>query len=154
MIAVDLNPMKLELARTFGATDVVNGAETDAVETVRELTKGGVHYSFEAIGLKTAAEQAFAMLRRGGTATVIGMIPIGQKVEIPGYELLSEKKLQGSNMGSNRFRVDMPRLVDLYLDGRLKLDELVSARIGLDDINEGFAAMKAGAVARSVIMFE
>ena len=89
------------------------------------------------------------MLRAGGTCTVIGMIPVGQSVEIPGYELLAEKKLMGSNMGSNRFRVDMPRYIDLYLDGRLKLDELVSRRISLDEVNDGFDAMKAGEVARS-----
>ena len=94
------------------------------------------------------------MLRAGGTCTVIGMIPFGQSVEIPGYELLAEKKLIGSNMGSNRFRVDMPRYIDLYLDGRLKLDELVSRRISLDEVNDGFDAMKAGEVARCVIMFE
>ena len=82
------------------------------------------------------------------------MIPMGQKVEVPGFELLSEKRLMGSNMGSNRFRIDMPRCIEFYLDGRLKLDELVSARIGLDDINEGFANMKAGSVARSVILFD
>ena len=114
----------------------------------------GVHYAFEAIGMKQTTEQAFGMLRAGGTCTVIGMIPIGQIVEIPGYELLAEKKLIGSNMGSNRFRVDMPRYIDLYLDGRLKLDELVSRRISLDEVNDGFDAMKAGEVARSVIMFD
>ncbi len=154
VIAVDLNPVKLELARTFGATDVVNGSETDAVAAVKELTKGGVHYSFEAIGAKSAAEQAFNMLRPGGTATIIGMIPFGTKIELHGADFLAERKIQGSNMGSNRFRVDMPRLVDLYLDGRLKLDELVSARITLEDINDGFAQMKQGSLARSVIVFD
>lgn len=154
VIAIDMLPWKLELAREFGATDLVNAAEGDAVEQVRELTNGGVEYSFEAIGLKVAAEQAFGMLRKGGTATVIGMIPEGQKIEIPGSDLLDEKRIQGSNMGSNRFRVDMPRYVDLYMQGKLKLDELVSARIGLDQINEGFEAMRRGDVARSVIMFE
>ena len=99
--------------------------------------------------MKQTSEQAFGMLRSGGTCTVIGMIPIGQSVEVPGYELLAEKRLMGSNMGSNRFRVDMPRYIDLYLDGRLKLDELVSRRIGLDEVNDGFDAMKAGEVARS-----
>ena len=153
VIAVDLHPMKLELARAFGATDLVNAAEVNPVAAVAELTNGGVHYSFEAIGLKIAAEQAFAMLRPGGTATIIGMIPMGTKIELPGNEFLAERKIQGSNMGSNRFRVDMPRLCDLYLDGRLKLDELVSARIKLEEINDGFAAMKAGEVARSVIIF-
>ena len=153
IIAIDMNDTKLAMATDFGATDVINATGTDAIAAVKELTHGGVEYSFEAIGSKVAAEQAFNMLMSGGTATVIGMIPIGQKVEVDGYQLLAEKKLQGSNMGSNRFRVDMPRYVDLYLQGRLKLDELVSARIDLDHVNEGFAAMKTGTVARSVIMF-
>lgn len=154
IIAIDMLDNKLELARDFGATDLVNAGEGDPVQQVLELTGGGVKYSFEAIGLKVAAEQAFGMLAAGGTATVIGMIPIGQNVELPGVAFLSEKKIQGSNMGSNRFRVDMPRYIDMYMDGRLKLDELVSARIGLDEVNDGFAAMKSGSVARSVIVFD
>jgi S-(hydroxymethyl)glutathione dehydrogenase/alcohol dehydrogenase len=154
VIAVDMLPFKLELAKQFGATHTVNASDGTAVAQVQEIAGGGVHYAFEAIGLKTAAEQAFAMLRRGGTATVIGMIPLGQNVEIPGVDLLFEKKLQGCNMGSNRFRVDMPRYIDLYMDGRLKLDELVSRRIRLDEINDGFDAMRSGEVARSVILFD
>jgi S-(hydroxymethyl)glutathione dehydrogenase/alcohol dehydrogenase len=154
VIAVDMVPEKLALAEQFGATDTVDASNGDAVGQVQELTGGGVQYSFEAIGLKHTAEQGFAMLRRGGVCTVIGMIPLGQTVEIPGFELLMEKRLQGSNMGSNRFRVDMPRYIDLYLDGRLKLDELVSQRITLDEVNEGFEAMKGGSVARSVIVFD
>jgi S-(hydroxymethyl)glutathione dehydrogenase / alcohol dehydrogenase len=153
IIAVDLNEMKLKLAEQFGATDLVDAGAGDPVAQVMELTGGGVEYSFEAIGLKQTAEQAFSMLRAGGTATIIGMIPLGTMIELHGVELLSEKRIQGSNMGSNRFRIDMPRYVDMYLDGRLKLDELVSARIGLDDINDGFEAMKRGEVARSVIVF-
>jgi S-(hydroxymethyl)glutathione dehydrogenase/alcohol dehydrogenase len=81
------------------------------------------------------------------------MIPEGVKIELPGSDLLDEKRIQGSNMGSNRFRDDMPRYVELYLQGRLKLDELVSARIGLEEVNQGFAAMRRGEVARSVIAF-
>lgn len=154
IIAIDMLDNKLELARQFGATDTVNAGEGDPVAQVVEMTGGGVHYSFEAIGLKVAAEQAFGMIRNGGTATIIGMIPVGQNVELPGVSFLFEKKIQGSNMGSNRFRVDMPRYVDLYLDGRLKLDELVSARISLDDVNDGFEKMKQGSVARSVIVFD
>jgi S-(hydroxymethyl)glutathione dehydrogenase/alcohol dehydrogenase len=154
IIAVDTLPWKLELAREFGATDVINAADGDPVEHVLELTDGGVEYSFEAIGLKITAEQSFAMLRKGGTATIIGMIPEGQRIELPGSEFLDEKKIQGSNMGSNRFRIDMPRYVDLYLSGRLKLDELVSRRITLDEVNDGFEAMRRGEVARSVIVFD
>ena len=154
VIAVDRIREKLDLAVTFGATDSIDASDGTSVQQVLELSGGGVHYAFEAIGLKATAQDAFAMLRRGGTATVIGMIPLGESVEIPGFELLYEKRLQGSNMGSNRFRVDMPRYIDLYMDGRLKLDELVSQRISLNDVNEGFEAMKAGSVARSVILFD
>lgn len=154
IIAVDMLDAKLELARQFGATDVVNASNGDAVSQVQALTGGGVEYSFEAIGLKATAEQAWQMLGQGGTATVVGMIPMGQSIELGGVDFLAEKKIQGSNMGSNRFRFDMPRYVDLYMDGKLMLDELVSARIKLDEINDGFAAMKKGEIARSVIVFD
>ena len=154
IIAVDQVQSKLELARKFGATDLVNAAEVDPVGAVRELTGGGVHYSFEAIGLAKTAQQAFKMVRRGGTATVVGMIPVGAMVEIHGPEFLAEKKLQGCNMGSNRFRVDIPRLVDFYLQGKLHLDELISKRIRLEEVNEAFAQLETGEVARNVIMFD
>jgi len=154
VIAVDMMGNKLEMAKTFGATDVVNASECDPVEAVKELTGGGVQYSFEAIGLKVTAEQAFRILRPGGAATIIGMIPAGVKIELTGSAFLQEKKIQGSMMGSNRFRVDMPRFVDFYLDGKLHLDEMVSKRIGLADLNQAFDDMKAGTVARSVIIFD
>ncbi len=154
VIAVDMVGSKLELAQELGATHVVNAADTDPIEAVRELTGGGVHHAFEAVGMKQTAEQAFGMLRSGGQATVIGMIPVGTKVELHGVELLSEKKLTGSNMGSNQFRTDMPRFVEMYLDGRLKLDEMVSKTISLEEINEGFEDMKTGNIARSVITFD
>lgn len=153
IIAVDMQPSKLELAKVFGATDVVN-AKDDPVAQVIELTGGGVHYSFEAIGLKTTAEQSFKMLRRGGTATIIGMIPVGTNIEIHGADLLSERKLQGSIMGSNRFPVDMPRFVDFYMQGKLHLDELISSHIRLEDVNDAMANLKTGEVARQVIMFD
>ncbi|AOY94882.1 alcohol dehydrogenase [Cupriavidus sp. USMAA2-4] len=154
IIAIDRVPGKLELARQFGATDVVDAGATDAVEAVRALTGGGVHHAFEAIGLKQTAEQAFGMLRRGGTATVIGMIPPGQKVELKGTDFLAEKRIQGSMMGSNRFPVDMPRLVDFYLSGKLKLDQLISQRMPLERINDAFDELRRGELARSVILFE
>jgi S-(hydroxymethyl)glutathione dehydrogenase/alcohol dehydrogenase len=154
IIAVDQVAAKLDLAREFGATDVVDASAGDAVAQVRELTGDGVDYSFEAIGLKPTTEQAFAMLRPGGVATVIGMIPLGISIELPGVDFMFEKRIQGSLMGSNQFRTDMPRYADLYLQGRLKLDELVSARLGLDDVNKAFDEMQRGAVARSVIVFD
>ena len=153
IIAVDMVESKLELAQAMGATHVVNASKIDAVEAVKDITRGGVHHSFEAVGMKATAEQCFSMLRSGGQATVIGRIPVGTKIEVHGPDLLSEKTLTGSNMGSNQFRTDMPRFVDMYIDGRLKLDEMVSNTISLDEINEGFDAMKSGSVARSVIAF-
>ena len=154
IIAVDTNPAKLQTATRLGATDLVNPADGDPVERIIEMTSGGVHHALECIGLKSAAEQAFQMLAVGGTATIVGLIPVGEKVELLGYALLGERKLQGCSMGSNRFRVDMPRLIELYLQGRLHLDDWISQRIRLEQINEGFEAMKAGEVIRAIIDFE
>jgi len=154
IIAVDLEEQKLDWATQLGATHTVNPNDGDPVAQVLELTGGGVDYSFEAIGLKLTAEQAYGMIRPGGLATVMGMIPPGVNLEIPGTDLfLSAKRLQGSIMGSNNFKVDMPHLCDLYLGGRLKLDEMVSRTITLEEINDGFDAMKNGEVVRAVIDF-
>src|SRR5205807_3292841 len=154
IIAVDVVAHKLQTAKQLGATHTVDASTADPVKAIRELTGPGVDYAFEAIGLKRAAEQCFESLRPGGTATIIGMIPVGQKVELEGSSFLREKKIQGSSMGSNRFKVDMPKYVDFYMQGRLKLDEMISRRLKLEDVNEAFRAMKAGEVARSVLMFE
>jgi S-(hydroxymethyl)glutathione dehydrogenase/alcohol dehydrogenase len=154
IIAVDRLASKLAMAQTFGATDVIDASSVDAVAAVQQLTGGGVDHAFEAIGLKATAEQAFNMLGKGGTATVIGMVPIGQRLEIDATQLISGKRLQGSNMGSNRFRIDMPQYVDWYLAGRLKLDELVSATMPLEKINDGFATLASGEVARQLILFD
>lgn len=154
IIAIDKDPFKLDLAKVFGATDVIDATAGETVKRIQALTGGGVHYSFECIGLKQTAEQSFSCLRSGGTATLIGMIPVGTRIELHGVDFLRERRIQGCMMGSNRFRVDMPRLIDFYLQGRLRLQEMVSARIALEQVNEGFAALKHGGVARSVIVFE
>jgi S-(hydroxymethyl)glutathione dehydrogenase/alcohol dehydrogenase len=154
IIAIDVVPGKENFARAFGATDFVNAAEVDPVKAVIELTTGGVHHSFEALGMTKTAEQAFDMLRRGGTANIIGMIPVGQSISLTGWAFLGEKRIQGSMMGSNRFPVDMPRLVDMYMAGKLKLDEMISRRLKLEEVNDAFAEMKTGSIARSVIVFD
>ncbi len=156
IIAVDLGSAKLETAQVCGATDVIDASETDdVVSAVREMTGGGVDYAFEAIGRKETVEQVWKMSRLGGTSVVIGMMPFGQNIEIPGYEIfMLEKTLKGSNMGSNAFRVDMPRYCDMYLDGRLKLDEMISHHMPLEDINEGYELMRTGASNRAVIDFD
>jgi S-(hydroxymethyl)glutathione dehydrogenase/alcohol dehydrogenase len=153
IIAVDTVATKLETAREMGATDVVNASNADPVEAIMEMTGGGVHYSFEALGSKNTAEQAFRMLRPGGMATIIGMIPFGTKIELHGADFLRDRKIQGTSMGGNRFRVDMPRLLTLWRQGKLKLDHMVSGHIGLDQINEGFKAMKTGTPVRNLIKF-
>jgi S-(hydroxymethyl)glutathione dehydrogenase/alcohol dehydrogenase len=156
IIAVDLSDEKLQLAVRFGATDVINPSKVNAIEAVKELTKGGVHYSFECVGLKQTAEQAYHMLRPRGVATLIGMISPGVNIEIPGIEMLvTEKRLQGAIMGSNQFRIDFPRFVELYRQGKLHLDDMISDRIGLDGITGALQNLKdnKGTVARQVVMF-
>ena len=154
IIAIDKDPAKLELAKTFGATDGVDASQGEVVKRVLSMTGGGVAYSFECIGLKQTAEDSFAMLRPGGTATILGLIPFGTKIELHGMDFIRERRIQGSMMGSNRFRTDMPRLIQFYRQGRLHLDEMVSGHLELGQINEGFAALKQGGVARNLIRFD
>jgi S-(hydroxymethyl)glutathione dehydrogenase/alcohol dehydrogenase len=153
IIAVDMVESKLATARELGATHSVDASSGDPVEKIKDLTGGGADYTFECIGLKRAAEQAFESIRDGGTATIVGMIPVGQKIELEGSVFLRQKKIQGCTMGSNRFRVDMPRYIDFYMQGRLKLDEMITRTGTLEDVNEAFRAMKAGEVARTVLKF-
>lgn len=155
VIAVDMNEFKLGTALNLGATHIIDASSGDPVEAIRDLTEGqGVDYAFEAIGLAKVAEQCFDAIRFGGTATVIGMIPPGEKVELPGSMFLREKRIQGSMMGSNRFRVDMPKYMEWYRQGRLKLDEMITKRMRLEDVNEAMRAMRDREVTRSVLMFD
>ena len=119
---------------------------------LREVKRWGE--AFEVLGRKETAEQCFAMLAPGGTATIVGMIPFGQKIELHGFDFLREKRIQGSSMGSNRFRIDMPRYIDFYMRGLLKLDEMITRTGKLEDVNDAFRAMKAGEVARTVLTFD
>ncbi|NOX29152.1 MAG: Zn-dependent alcohol dehydrogenase [Actinobacteria bacterium] len=153
IIAIDVVKTKLDLAKNFGATDSIDASADDPVAELLELTSGGVDHAFDAIGLATTPAQAFAMLRAGGTATVIGMVPLGVMVEIPGVDFLAEKRIQGSCMGSNQFRTDAQRFIDFYFDGRLELDSLITDQIGLDKVNEAMEALTTGRVARNVIVF-
>ncbi len=159
VIAIDTNPAKLEVAKQMGATDTINASNMDPVEAVKELLGGaknpfaGVQYSFEALGAKATAEQSFAMLKPGGLATIIGMVPFGTKIELHGADFLRDRKIQGTSMGGNRFRVDMPRLLNMWKQGRLKLDHMISGHIALEQINEAYATMKTGPNVRQIIKF-
>jgi S-(hydroxymethyl)glutathione dehydrogenase/alcohol dehydrogenase len=155
IIAVDAQPWKFDLARKFGATDCLDPKAGDPVAAVHELTGGGADFAFECIGLVATVQQAVAMTGRGGTTVLVGVVPITELVPISAADLtLQEKRITGSYMGSNRFRFDMPKYVDFYLDGRLYLDEMISSRIALDDVNDAFTRMRQGEVARQVIVFD
>lgn len=155
IIAIDRIPAKLVMARQFGATHTVNAVEESPVQAVMGLTANrGVDYSFEAIGNPAVMTQAFRCLRKGGTAVAIGIGGPDAEIAIPAQWLVyGERRLVGSFYGSAAPRVDFDRMLRLYQAGKLKLDELISRRIGLDGVNEAFAAMRAGEVARSIIEF-
>lgn len=153
IIAVDLLDSKLELARSFGATHTVNAAREDPVERIRELTGGqGVHFAFEAIGLVEAPfVQSVLCTRKRGVTVWVGHAPLNTPVTLDARALIQEKTVIGSFYGSARPHVDFPRLLRLYRSGRLKLDELITRRFPLTGVDEAFAALGRGEVARSVL---
>jgi S-(hydroxymethyl)glutathione dehydrogenase/alcohol dehydrogenase len=154
IIAADPIPEKRALAMKLGATDAVDALAEDAGKQIVEMTKGGVDHAIEAVGRSASANLAVSILKRGGTATILGMMPLGEKVGLGAMDLLGGKKLQGAVMGMNRFPVDLPRLVDFYIRGLLDLDSIIAERIPLESINDGFETMKKGDSARSVIVFD
>lgn len=154
VIAADPIAEKRELAQVLGATHTVDAMADDAAKQIIAMTGGGVHYAIEAVGRQASADLAVASLRRGGTAIILGMMPLDCKVGLGAMDLLSGKKLQGAIMGENHFPVDLPRLVDFYMRGLLDLDTLIAERISLDQINQGFDRMRDGHFARSVVVFD
>jgi Zn-dependent alcohol dehydrogenase len=155
IIAVDLRENKLEYARQFGATHSVNASTGDAVKQVRSLTgKRGVDYAFEVVGLPLTIRQAYDVLAKCGMAVVVGISPTKAEVSIPALALAwDERVLTGSLYGSGDFRQDILTLIDLYQAGKLKLDELVTRTYPMEEINEAYAALERGEVARSVVTF-
>jgi S-(hydroxymethyl)glutathione dehydrogenase/alcohol dehydrogenase len=155
IIGLDMFDGKLEMARRVGATHVVNTSNDDPVKAIRALTGGaGVDHAFEAVGNAKLVRQAIESLAIRGTATIVGVMPPDAMIEFPWMAIRPECKVQTSRMGSNRFRIDIPRYLEFYRQGRLLLDEMVTRRGRLDDINEAFRAMKAGEVARTVLTFD
>ncbi len=155
VIAVDLRENKLDFARQFGATHTVNASAGNAVEQVRALTGGrGVDYAFEVVGLPATMRQAFDVLARRGVAVVVGIGPTTAEVSIPVIPLAWEDRtLMGSLYGSARPRIDILRLIDLYRARKLKLDELLTRTYPLEQINDAYAALERGEVARSVVTY-
>jgi S-(hydroxymethyl)glutathione dehydrogenase / alcohol dehydrogenase len=156
IIACDLVDRKLEFAKEFGATHTINAKRENVVERVRALTGGrGADYAFDAIGGAETTLQIVDAVRNGGTAVIVGMAAMNVRAPITPYTMaLQEKVLKGTMYGSVRPNIDFPQLVDLYLDGRLKVDQLVSRTYPLSKINDGFAALVSGEVARGVVVFD
>lgn len=156
VIAVDVVPEKLALARRLGASHAVNAAEHDVVTAIVDLTDGlGADYAFEVIGRPETIVEAFGAVRKGGMAVVVGVAPPNAEVAINAFALPStEKVLTGTWYGRSNPHVDIPRLAALYLAGRFKLAELISHRYRLDEINTAFSDLRAGHVARGVVEFE
>ena len=156
IIAVDLLDNKLEMGREFGATHTVNASDGDPVEAIKELSDGeGVHYAFEAIGLVEAPfVQSIRCTRSRGVTVWVGHAPIDTPVTIDARDIMYEKMVIGSMYGSARPHIDFPRLLNLYREGRLKLDELISRSFPLEEVNAAFDVLSNGEVARSVLTFE
>ena len=154
IIAVDVLPRKLAWAEEFGATHLVNAAREDPVARVQAIAgRGGVDYAFEVVGTQKTVEQALASTHRGGTAVVVGVCPAGTRLSIDPTMFLQQRILTGTSFGGGHQRTDVPMLIDLFMDGRYRLRELISRRMPLSEINEAFDLLRQGEVKRSVIVY-
>lgn len=156
IIAIDVRTEKLEAARRFGATHTVDARREDAVAAVRALTAGrGADYSFGTVGTPAAIAQTVDMVRKGGTAVIVGMPSNAEATfGVNAHHMTEGRQIMGSKVGSTRLSVDIPPLLDLYATGRLKLDELISGRYPLEQINEAIAALESGVALRNVVVFD
>jgi Zn-dependent alcohol dehydrogenase len=153
IIAVDVNDEKLKYAESFGATHFVNAAEKNPVEAVRLISNGGVDFAIEAIGRGETIAQSLDMLKPGGKAVVIGAVPFGAKAPIDPQQLLSEKTITGSTIGTLKPQYDIPRYIELYQSGRLPVDRLIQAEFPLEKINDAIAAIEKGKFVKAIIKF-
>lgn len=155
IVAIDLADSKLTAARTFGATHTLNARTDDVVAQVKAITDGrGADYVFVTVGAKPAYDASYALLAKGGAVVLVGMPPSGVMSEIdPATMAAYSQRILGSKMGASRIAIDIPNLVTLYQQGRLKLDELISGRYPLEQINEAMAAVKSGEALRNVVIF-
>ncbi len=155
VIAVDLLDNKLEAAKQFGATDVINASNVDAVAAVKDLVgERGTDYALVTVGSDTAINQSFQMVRKGGTVVIAGLPPLDATVTLPTLSfVMTGGRLLGSSMGSTRLQVDVPILIDHYQRGNVLLDELITRRYPLEDINEAIESMERGEALRNIIVF-
>ena len=154
IIAVDVMPRKLAWAEEFGATHLVDASKEDPVARVQAISgMGGVDFSFEVVGTQKTIEQALLATHRGGTCVVVGVSPAGTRISVDPSLLLQQRVLTGSSFGAGHQRTDVPMLIDLYMSGKYKLDELITRRVPLRELNEAFDLMVQGEVKRSVVVY-
>jgi S-(hydroxymethyl)glutathione dehydrogenase/alcohol dehydrogenase len=154
IIAVDVMKQKLAWAEEFGATHVVDASKEDPVARVQAISgRSGVDFAFEVVGTQRTMEQALLSTHRGGTCVVVGVSPAGTRLSIDPSLLLQQRVLTGSSFGGGHQRTDVPMLIDLYMSGQYKLDELVSRRLPLGELNRAFDLMLQGEVKRSVVVY-
>ena len=155
IIGVDTNPGREAMARKFGMTDFVNPKDVpNVVDAIVQLTDGGADYSFECIGNTTTMRQALECCHKGwGQSIIIGVAPAGAEIATRPFQLVTGRRWLGSAFGGARGRTDVPKIVDWYMDKKIAIDELITHRLKLDDINEGFALMKRGESIRSVVVY-
>jgi S-(hydroxymethyl)glutathione dehydrogenase / alcohol dehydrogenase len=152
IVVVDILPQRLEAARKFGATDVIESTKTEPVQTVRDLLRGGADHVFDLVGQKAVAEQGLAMLGVGGGLYLIGVSKPEVNIDLNIFEAIGgQKRVQGVNFGSTNFKRDIPMYTELYMQGRMNLNDLVSKTISLRYVNDGYAALKDGSLARVVV---
>src|SRR5882724_755928 len=152
IVVIDIQPKRLETAKKFGATDVIDSMTTKPVEAVRDLLRGGADHVFDFVGLKAVAEQGLAMLNVGGGLYLVGVSKPEVNFDLNIFDAIGgQKRVQGVNFGSTNFKRDIPMYAELYLQGRMNLDDLVSRKISLRDVNDGYAALKDGSLNRVVV---
>ena len=155
IIAVDVMKQKLAWAEEFGATHVVDASKDDPVAAVQAISgTGGVDYAFEVVGTQKTIEQALLATHRGGTCVVVGVSPAGTRLSIDPGLILQQRVLTGSSFGGGHQRTDVPMLIDLYMTGKYRLNELITRKVPLTDLNHAFDLMLAGEVKRSVVVFD
>ena len=152
IVVIDIQPKRLEAAKKFGATDVIDSTTEKPVEAVRDLLRGGADHVFDFVGLRAVAEQGLAMLGVGGGLYLVGVSKPEVSIDLNIFDAIGgQKRVQGVNFGSTNFKRDIPMYAELYLQGRMNLDDLVSKKIALRDVNDGYAALKDGSLNRVVV---
>ncbi|MFL5629474.1 MAG: Zn-dependent alcohol dehydrogenase [Ktedonobacteraceae bacterium] len=153
IIAIDIRSDKIDLARTFGASHGINAREQDVVATVREIVDYGVDWAFEVLGHPRTIEQAWELIRPGGTVVVVGLSPKGSKVTLPAFDFISEKNIRGCFYGSSRFHADVPMILNRIQAGRMRIEGMVSHRVPLEELESAFNRLRNGDGARTILRF-